>query len=80
MANHPLNLALRFFLDLAALAAIGRWGWTQHTGLVRLLLALGLLVIAAAASGIFRAPGYLEEAVVAMPGRASTGSFMSRPA
>jgi hypothetical protein len=68
MANHPLNLALRFFLELAALVAIGYWGWNQHTGLARLLLTIGLPVIAAAAWGIFRVPGYPNEAVDAVPG------------
>ena len=31
MSSHPLNLALRFFLELVILFALGYWGWTQHT-------------------------------------------------
>ena len=34
MSAHPINLALRFILELAALYALGYWGWTQHDGLV----------------------------------------------
>jgi hypothetical protein len=68
MANHPLNLTLRFFLEVAALAAMGYWGWTQHSGLMRWLLAIGLPLVAAAAWGLFRVPGYPGAAPVAVPG------------
>jgi hypothetical protein len=30
MSKNPANLALRFVLELAALAALGYWGWTTH--------------------------------------------------
>lgn len=54
---HPVNAVLRFFLELAALAALGYWGWTQHDGAARWLWALGLPVVAAAAWAVFRIPG-----------------------
>jgi uncharacterized protein DUF2568 len=47
MGQNPLNLALRFFLELAALYFIGNWGWTRHTGVLRYLLAFGLPLLAA---------------------------------
>ena len=56
MGYHPVNLALRFFLELAALFFIGRWGWVQHEGLWRYVLAIGLPLIAAAIWGVFRVP------------------------
>lgn len=68
MAGNPLNLALRFLLELAALAAIGHWGWTQHGGATRWLLAIGLPVLAAAIWGVFRVPGDPGDAPVAVPG------------
>lgn len=32
MSQHPLNLALRFLLEIAASVAIGYWGWHQAEG------------------------------------------------
>lgn len=68
MSNNPINLALRFVLELVALFAIGYWGWTQHTGIVQVLLCLGLPIIAATIWGIFRIPGEPGPAPVAVPG------------
>ena len=56
MAYHPLNLALRFILELAALFAMGYWGWTQHDGLARYLYAIGLPLISAVIWGTFAVP------------------------
>lgn len=68
MANHPLNLALRFTLELVGLFALGYWGWTQHTGAARFLWTIGLPLVAAALWGIFRVPGDPGDAPVAVPG------------
>lgn len=57
MSNSPLNLALRFLLELAAVLAIAYWGWQQAGGGVRYLLAMALAVIAASVWGTFRVPG-----------------------
>ena len=57
MGQNPINLALRFILELVALYFIGRWGWTQHSGVLRYLLAGGLPLLAAAIWGVFRVPG-----------------------
>jgi hypothetical protein len=53
MASHPVNLTIRFLLELAALAALGYWGWHQSDGPFRYVLALGIPLIAAAAWGSF---------------------------
>ena len=68
MASHPLNLALRFLLELAALFSLGYWGWTQHEGILRLLLGLGLPLVAAVLWGTFRVPGDPGDAPVAVTG------------
>jgi hypothetical protein len=68
MANNPINLALRFFLELAALFFIGRWGWTQHSGTVRYLLGIGLPLVAALIWGVFRVPGDGGTPKVRVPG------------
>lgn len=65
---HPLNAALRFALEIAALVAMGYWGWSQHEGAARWLWALGLPLVAAALWGIFRVPGDPGDAPVAIPG------------
>lgn len=56
-AIRVVNLGLRFGLELCALAALGVWGWGAASALpVRLLLALGAPVVAAAVWGAFVAP------------------------
>ncbi|MCI0714312.1 MAG: YrdB family protein, partial [Chloroflexi bacterium] len=68
MSKNPLNLALRFFLELAALYAMGYWAWTQNEGLLRIVLTIGLPLVAAAMWGVFRVPGDPKDAPVAIPG------------
>jgi hypothetical protein len=72
MAYHPLNLAFRFVLELAALAAMASYGWhlTEHTA-PRLVAAIGLPLLAAAMWGVFAVPGDRSrsgKAPVAVPG------------
>jgi Protein of unknown function (DUF2568) len=56
MGSHPMNLAVRFFLEVAALAAMGFWGWNQGVGVLRFVLALGIPLIAAVVWGTFAVP------------------------
>ncbi|MCO4747921.1 MAG: DUF2568 domain-containing protein [Proteobacteria bacterium] len=70
MGDHPLNLAFRFFLELAALAGFAALGWTApppwHWA------AVWMLPLAAAAIwGVFNVPGDPSrsgEAPVVVPG------------
>lgn len=68
MGSHPINLALRFLLELAAWASMGYWGWTQHEGLLRGVMAFGLPIVAMALWGTFRVPGDPGDAPVPVPG------------
>lgn len=71
MGQNPLNLAFRFLLEILALLAVGYWGWVEHTGLLRILLAVGLPVLAAVLWATFRVPGDVSasgRAPVAVPG------------
>jgi hypothetical protein len=71
VGSHPLNLALRFLLEIAALVTIGFWGWSKGEGALRFVLAAGLPVIAAVLWGTFRVPGDASasgQALVAVPG------------
>ena len=56
MGSHPLNLTLRFLLELSAIIAMGYWGWSQHEGLSRWLWMIGLPLIAAILWGTFAVP------------------------
>lgn len=53
---NALNLGLRFLLELAALGAMGVWGWSAATGVLRYGLAIGLPLLAAVAWGTFAVP------------------------
>ncbi|NOH00962.1 MAG: YrdB family protein [Chloroflexi bacterium] len=71
MSQNPLNLTLRFVLELAGLYAFGAWGWIQHAGSMRYLLVIVLPLIAGTLWGLFRVPGDASasgNAVVAVPG------------
>ena len=56
MGSHPINLRLRFLLELAALLSFGIWGWKQTDGWFRFVLAVGTPIVMAAAWGIFAVP------------------------
>jgi hypothetical protein len=57
MGSHPANLAVRFLLEIASLVAIGYWGWSQHDGSLRYILAIGCPMIAAVLWATFAVPG-----------------------
>jgi hypothetical protein len=56
MSDHPLNLFLRFCLELAGLFAVGYWGWRSNDTFLRYILAFGLPLIFAILWGIFNVP------------------------
>ncbi len=68
MGSHPLNLALRFLLELAALASAGYWGWTERQGVWRVVWGIGLPLALAVLWGTFRVNGDPGDAPVPVPG------------
>jgi len=68
MSHHPINLALRFFLELAALLILGIWGWRAGEGWMRFFLALGIPSVAAVLWAIFRVPNDPGRAPIPVPG------------
>ncbi|MCA9936730.1 MAG: YrdB family protein [Ardenticatenaceae bacterium] len=56
MGSHPLNLLLRFLLELAALTALGYWGWQQADGALAYMWAIGLPVVTAVLWATFAVP------------------------
>lgn len=68
MHDHPLNLALRFLLELVLLFVFAYWGWNKFEGTTKYLVAIGLPLLAATIWGVFRVEGDPRKAVVAIPG------------
>ena len=71
MGSHPINLTIRFLLEVSALLAMGVWGWRQSEGWLRFLLALGIPIIAAVVWGVFAVPNDPSRsgaAPIAVPG------------
>lgn len=71
MSSNPINLALRFLLEIFSLAVTGIWGWKQSDSWGRLVLAIGLPVIVAAIWGTFAVandPSRSGKAPVPVPG------------
>ena len=62
-----LTDVFQFILEIVALVSVGYWGWTQHDGLLRVLMTLGLPFLVAAVWGIFRVPNDPGNALVAIP-------------
>lgn len=56
MGSHPINLTLRFLLEISALIAIGVWAWHLSESPIRFISAFGLPIIFAAIWGIFAVP------------------------
>lgn len=56
MGSHPINLAVRFLLEIGALLGMAYWGWTQHDGAVRFVWAVGLPLVSAVIWGTFAVP------------------------
>lgn len=56
MASNPINLAVRFLLEVFALISTGIWGWQQSENWPKFFLGLGLPLILAAVWGTFAVP------------------------
>ena len=56
MGSNPINLAVRFILEIAGFLVLGRWGWLQGEGFMRFVLALGIPILAAVLWGTFAVP------------------------
>ena len=68
MSNHPLNLAVRFALELVILYVLARWGWQKGDGAMRYVLAIGLPLLMAVLWGSFRVEGDHGKGWVFVPG------------
>ena len=71
MGSNPINLTIRFLLEISALGAAGIWGWKQSDSWIRFILAIGVPVLIGTAWGIFAVPedpSRSGAAPVAVPG------------
>jgi hypothetical protein len=71
MGSNPINLAIRFILEMVGLVALGWWGWIQGEGPFRFVLALGIPVLAAVLWGTFAVaddPSRSGSAPIQVPG------------
>ena len=57
MGSHPINLAIRFLLEVSALFSLGLWGWRSGDGWQRFALASLVPIVAAVLWGTFAVPG-----------------------
>lgn len=71
MSNHPVNLALRFILEITALVVFAVWGRNSFTAPWHILAAIGLPLFFATVWGVFAVqgdPSRSEKTVVPTPG------------
>lgn len=68
MREYPLNLALRFLLELVLLFVFAYWGWHRFSGSAKYLVAIGSPLLAAVVWAIFKVDGDPDKAIVSIPG------------
>ena len=56
VGSHPLNLMIRFLLEIAAFSAVGIWGWKQAADWSRCLWAVLLPILLMTVWGVFAVP------------------------
>lgn len=71
MGKNPINLAVRFILEIIALVALGAWARAQFSGALGFVLMILIPLLAAVAWGIFNVegdPSRSGKAPVSVPG------------
>jgi len=68
MNTNPINLTVRFILEILMLVVLGLWGWHLSAGWLRFVAAAGFPVIAATLWGVFRIQNDPKPAPVEIPG------------
>jgi len=70
MSTNPINLAIRFLLEIAMLIALGLWGWHLDAGWLRYAAMIVVPLLAATLWGVFRIQNDPKPAPVEIPGTA----------
>jgi hypothetical protein len=68
MNTNPVNLAIRFLLEIVMLVVLGCWGWHLTEIWTRYITGACLPLIAAVLWGVFRVPNDPKPAPIAIPG------------
>lgn len=68
MNTHPVNLTVRFLLEILMLVILGYWGWHLGSGWLSYVLVVVFPLFAAVLWGVFRIPNDPKSAPVAIPG------------
>ena len=71
MANNPLNLLIRFILELVCLVSSGYWAWITLDNIFKYILSFGIPIILAFLWGTFAVkndPSRSGKALVEVPG------------
>lgn len=68
MNTNPINLAVRFLLELVMLAVLAWWGYHRFPAMAGIAAAIAFPVAAAVLWGVFRIPNDPRPAPVATPG------------
>ncbi|MBS1902933.1 MAG: YrdB family protein [Bacteroidetes bacterium] len=68
LSLNPINLGVRFLLELCILAALAYWGWNKFSGSLGVLFSVLLPVVGATLWGTFRVPDDPGRATVAIRG------------
>ncbi|MCB0497413.1 MAG: YrdB family protein [Cyclobacteriaceae bacterium] len=56
MGKHPLNLALRFLLEITTLIVTGYWGFHLYSGFLKYLIGIGSPLLLGIIWGVFAVP------------------------
>ena len=76
MGSHPINLGVRFVLEIAALVAFAQWGWIAFGSGFQWAAVIAAPVAAAAACGTFNVagdPSRSGKAAIPVPGPVRLG-------
>lgn len=68
MNNHPLNLSIRFLLEVALIIIYFYWGWIKYDGILQIIISCCLPIIGIAIWAIFKVNGDPGKAIVAVNG------------
>lgn len=56
MGSHPINLMIRFILELLALVSVGFWAWKSFDSPLHYILGIGLPILMTIIWGTFAVP------------------------
>lgn len=68
MSENPLNLLVRFLLEILLIVIFGYWGWKAHYSFSGPIAGILLPAVAATIWGVFRVEGDPGKAVIPVPG------------